>query len=421
MSEKAPPSTPKPELGTTQPILTPEDIAAPPEQPDTEELPTVVESPEAQHDQANRFTDAEILGKSFRIRRSLNESVTKHLNDAKMNNALRANMLSTPKNNYLRRRYEAADDKYQRKLAKVGTSRFKFVNNHHNRAANKALGKRNEKFGKYSTHTSMMEGRIDAAKTYAKHNNELYQKKVEAYKTIKSIAEGRKELRHLRRDMKREGVSRQEVNRRLGLEQRPGETPEDLAKRRIAFQQKIGNLACARETVARESQHALSAARRERDKQAGIDRALTRTMELAEHNKLSLEKTTRGLETATHHTARTAELVQELQGELDGVGEDDPRRATLEAKIAKAKAVWEGYATRKEELERTRVKLAAEAAALSRKIDRLSAEARAQQEAVRSADSAATDQQTSSADLRTRINEEQAAIDQQLTPHEGNE
>ena len=43
--------------------------------------------------------------------------------------------------------------------------------------------------------------------------------------------------------------------------------------------------------------------------------------------------------------------VQELQGELDGVGEDDPRRATLEAKIAKAKAVWEGYATRKEELE----------------------------------------------------------------------
>ena len=103
---------------------------------DTQQDLTPTPSPEEQHDQEVRFTDAEILGKSFKVRLAINEGVTATLNEHKMARAEGYNKLSTPKNKFLERRYEAAEDKYQRKLAKVGSSRWKFINNHHQNAAN---------------------------------------------------------------------------------------------------------------------------------------------------------------------------------------------------------------------------------------------------------------------------------------------
>jgi hypothetical protein len=415
MSERAPANTVAPE------------VTPPPEQPPAETVETTSDDmPELKteaelHDEANRFTDAEILGKSFRVRRLVHETTTETLNGFKAAKADMANMLSTPKNNYLRRRYEAAEDKYQRKLAKVGTSRFRFVNNRYKNAASRAGSKRNERLSRYNSHTGKMEGRVEAAKEYAKRNKELIEKKIEAYKTIKSVAEGRKELRKMRRDLRREGQSHAEVNKRLGLEKRPDESMEDYAQRRAAFQKRVGRLACARETVGRESRKVEQQARRERAKHAKIDRELTDTVELAEHKKSALEKISRSLEQAEHHSTRTSELVQQLESDLVATGSDDPHRAVLEAKRDRAKKIWEGYAVHKHQLEQQQAKLTAEAARLARSIERQAQAARKQAYRVRTADTVSADHATGAYDLRHRINEEDAAIYNNINPTERNE
>ncbi|QQS21561.1 hypothetical protein IPM09_03475 [Candidatus Saccharibacteria bacterium] len=415
MSERAPTSTVAPE------------ITPPPEQPAAETVETTSDDlPELKteaelHDEANRFTDAEILGKSFRVRRLVHETTTETLNGFKAAKADMANMLSTPKNNYLRRRYEAAEDKYQRKLAKVGTSRFKFMNNHYKNAASRAGSKRNERYSRYNSHTGKMEGRVEAAKDYAKRNKELMEKKIEAYKTIKSVAEGRKELRKMRRDLRREGLNHAEVNKRLGLEKRPDESMEDYAQRRAAFQKRVGRLVCARETVGRESRQVEQQARRERAKKAKIDRQLTETIELAEHNKSALEKASRSLEQAEHHSTRTHEMVEELQAELGHIDGDDPRRTTLEDKLARAKQTWERYAVRKEQLKQEQARLVAEASRLTRSIERQTRAAREQAYQASAADRVSARHASGSEDLRHRINEEDAAIYNNINPTERNE
>ncbi len=383
---------------------------------DTQQDLTPTPSPEEQHDQEVRFTDAEILGKSFKVRLAINEGVTATLNEHKMARAEGYNKLSTPKNKFLERRYEAAEDKYQRKLAKVGSSRWKFINNHHQNAANRAFAKRNQRFNAYNKHSDMMQGRIDSAKQYAERNNELRRKKIESYKTIKSIAEGRKELRRLRRDMRREGYSHKEVNERLGMIPQPGETPEAYTKRRSEFQQRLGRVACARETVGRETQRVERQAARARDKQAKVEAHLTNTIELTEHTKAALDKANRGLEIASHHAARTAETVQSLQADIDTMEPDDPRREVAEAKLTKAKQTWEAYAVKQEDMARRRDKLQQEYGRLSRSIDSQSQAARNQARAAKQQEASRQQHHDDTADLRSRINQEQATIDQQVAP-----
>jgi DNA repair exonuclease SbcCD ATPase subunit len=307
---------------------TPRPLAEAPEDmpPAEQAVDTAVDAPltpEEQHDAQTRLADAEILGKSFQVRIAIDRNVTSALNKVQEKRAEWRNALSAPKQMYLENRYEAAEDKYQRKAIKVGTSHFKFINNHHQRVANKYKSKRDMAAGKLNAHTAKMEGRLKSSEKYKTDHNRLHQRKIEMYKDRKSLAEGRKELRRARRDMLRDGKSRMEVTRAL---QRV--SPDQMKR--------IGAIACVRERTVREAGHLEKQQRKASKQEAKLDTELATTMEFAEDRRESLERAQKSIGGFENFAKDARDKATSLQEKLDELPEDSEERAEVEQELAEA-------------------------------------------------------------------------------------
>lgn len=310
------------ERGPRRPVAEAPEEVQPVEQADTT-APEAPETPEQQHDAETRLTDAEILGKSFQVRIAIDRNVTSALNKVQEKRAEWRNALSAPKQMYLENRYEAAEDKYQRKAIKVGTSHFKFINNHHQRVANKYKAKRDMAAGKLNAHTAKMEGRIKSSEKYKTDHNRLHQRKIEMYKDRKSLAEGRKELRKARRDMLRDGKSRMEVTRAM---QRV--SPDQMKR--------IGAIACVRERTVREAGHLEKQQRKAAKQEAKLDNELSMTMEFAEDRRESLERAQKSIGGFESFAKDARDKATSLQEKLDELPEDSEERAEVEQELAEA-------------------------------------------------------------------------------------
>lgn len=125
------------------------------------------------------------------------------------------NVLSTPRNIYLEMRRDAAQNKYDRRAVKRGTSVFKFMNKIHDKRANKAQAKLSTRESKYSAHSSMMDTRI----TTADSNKAERKATVEAFRNKLAQDKISAEARKLERKERRRRT--QEVRgRKLTREQR---------------------------------------------------------------------------------------------------------------------------------------------------------------------------------------------------------
>ena len=166
-----------------------------------------------ERDDEQREANVELLGKSFRVRRTIDQGVTKTITGMHDRMASVKNKLSTPKNVYLENRYLSAKEKYERRQKKADNARWRLTQNYHQNRANKLEEKMNGKKDKFDAHTDLMQGRVDHAKNRRDFHEGIHNDKVEMYKDRKANAQARKEIRHAKRELKNDGKSRIEVAR----------------------------------------------------------------------------------------------------------------------------------------------------------------------------------------------------------------
>lgn len=193
----------------SNPTEAPEEIVA-------EQQPTPEEIAELEADQENRKVDVEILGKSFRVRRGIDQGVTQAISGAHDRIAKFKNALSTPKNLYLENKYLSSKDKYDRVAAKAANSRFKITKRFYTNVANKRQQKMSNRQEKFNAHTNKMQGRLDHAKNRRDHHEDIHNNKLKMYIDRKVLAQSRKEVRKMRSEMRNDGKGRVEVARIIG-------------------------------------------------------------------------------------------------------------------------------------------------------------------------------------------------------------
>ena len=273
-------------------------------------------------DQQNRVHDLETLGKSFMVRRTIDKHVGNAISAAHEKTAKFKNLMSTPKNMYLRSRHDAAQDKLERRRLKLDSSHFNFINKHHKNKFDKAQAKATARERAFNGHTDLMQGRLDRAAGVRKKHETLTRKNLDMYRDRKALAQGSKELRRMRREMRKSGKSRLETNRALS-----GMTAEQRIK--------LGRLACQQEVAQRQ----LNRSQKQREKITKTANKQSEQLNSAVEslNDLSekTEKTRKQKKDAEEVKNEYTDKLTSLHEELDGVDPDDTeRRAELEEEIA---------------------------------------------------------------------------------------
>ena len=121
----------------------------------------------------------EILGKSQQLRMGIRSEASNYQYNVAMTIANAKNMASTPKNLVLGYRHNRAKDRYERRFAKVNSSRFKVVNALHEHRATKAYNKYQARKLAHEGHNAHMEGRVSRVK----EAKELREQAIEGRKT----------------------------------------------------------------------------------------------------------------------------------------------------------------------------------------------------------------------------------------------
>ena len=137
----------------------------------------------------------ELLSNSAQLRTEIKDVAAEVVSAAQRGRAHALNGLSTPKNKYLEWRRDAAQEKYDRKAARQGTSMFKFVNKHYDKVAAKAQSKLKAKQSAYEGHSRMMDGRVANAEQRTLERRELGDKLRNKLMEDKIKAEERKLIR----------------------------------------------------------------------------------------------------------------------------------------------------------------------------------------------------------------------------------
>ncbi len=146
----------------------------------------------------------ELLANSTLLRTDIKDIATEAVSAAQRGTAHTLNAISTPKNKYLEWRRDAAQEKYDRKAARQGTSMFKFINKHYDKAAAKAQGKLNDRQSRYSKHSAMMDGRVTNTEQRTVERRELGEKLRTKLMEDKIKAEERKLIRKEKAERRRQ-------------------------------------------------------------------------------------------------------------------------------------------------------------------------------------------------------------------------
>lgn len=146
----------------------------------------------------------ELLSDSAQLRTEIKDVAAEAVSAAQRGVAHTLNGLSTPKNKYLEWRRDAAQEKYDRKAARQGTSMFKFVNKHYDKVAAKAQSKLRAKQSAYEGHSRMMDGRVANAEQRTIERRELGDKLRNKLMEDKIKAEERKLIRKEKAERRRQ-------------------------------------------------------------------------------------------------------------------------------------------------------------------------------------------------------------------------
>ncbi len=356
----------------------------------------------------NAITNAEILGRSYQVRLAVNEGIGKKMGALKTFEAAAKNTLSTPKNIYLEHRYEAAINRAARREARLDSSNFGFINKIHANRHKKATEKLSKRTQAFNEHTSMMDGRTKSAQEYVRGKETTHQRRVEMLRDRKLLAEGRKEIRRLKRERRADGASREQV--RAELNRLGG----DGMKR-------YGAIACASETSRRETKRIERQRQRAVAKEAKLDRGLTDLMEEAEDR--------RDLQTCTRESLSDLRgSADEMRADTDSIREQlenpdlsEDERAELEDQLATTEEhLREIDEQVREQSEKLR-SLNDEVRHLSRKVEQHNERIRAHSAHVAELDDATRQNDAANTDLYQRIDAQRASLNQHATQPERNQ
>lgn len=364
--------------------------------------------PESQEEAETLITDAEILGNSYQVRRTIGEKAGKSMSALHEVRARSLNVLSTPKNLYLERRYEAAMDRAARREARLGTSNFGFINKIHENRHKKAVTKLENRTKAFNSHKGMMDKRISDAQEYHGSKEQSHARRVEMYKDRKLIAEGRKELRNLRRECHTQGASREQVRM-------------EMANLGVEGMKRLGAISCATETSKREAQAIERRRVKAHAKEAKLDRRLTSLMGQTEEKRELQTKMRESLDSYRDEADESRATITELHDQMEELPEDAPERAELVEQIQATRIELDELEQHIRLQEQKISEVNAEVRGLSRKIERQNDKIRSHAYNVEEIDRGQVDHDARREDLDSRIEHEKQRLQQRATTNERNQ
>ncbi len=323
------PFDPQPEAEqSTIVVQPPEEYAAPPE---------VIEqplTPEQQQDAANRFTDAELLGKSYRVRRLVSTIGNQRTRTWEMSKAKVANAWDSP-GKWIK---QGLHDNANRKVEEINAShqadrkavlesnvpkrlrdhRLARIDRKFNRKMKKWGGKLNERKAALNTHTNRMNARTESVKT---NHEKRRAETIAYYKAAKVKAEARKSLRN---ELNAQGASWLEKNAIMK------DIPQDQRKR-------IGEAALLAQASHRSAKTAERTAAQSERQASTAERSLLANVARSEQLANRAKEADQSIEDITNVQLPEARAnLSSLQEQLGQLPDDSPDRTALQVKIQEA-------------------------------------------------------------------------------------
>ncbi len=139
---------------------------------------------------------AEFLLQFQDLKADVRQEATKAISTIEASVAKGKNLLSTPKDIILGWRVEKAKQKYDRRSKKLDTSRFDFINRHHEKKAQAASAELYFVTQTHTEHTGMMQDRLDRADTRSKERQEVINARRKELHEARLAAIERRIIRH---------------------------------------------------------------------------------------------------------------------------------------------------------------------------------------------------------------------------------
>lgn len=139
---------------------------------------------------------AEFLLKFQDLKADVRQEATKAISTIEASVAKGKNLLSKPKDIILSWRVEKAKQKYDRRSKKLDTSRFDFINRHHEKKAQAASTELHSITQTHTEHTEMMQGRLDRADARSKERQEAIDARRKELHEARLAAIERRIIRH---------------------------------------------------------------------------------------------------------------------------------------------------------------------------------------------------------------------------------
>ncbi len=313
---------------TTIDAQPPEEYAAPPE---AIEQPL---TPEQQQDAANRFTDAELLGKSYRVQRLVSTIGNQRARTWEMSKAKVANAWDSP-GKWIK---QSLHDSANRKVEEINTDhkaardavlqsnvskrlldhRLARIDKKFNRKKEKWNSKLNERKTALSAHTSRMNARTELVKT---NHEKRRAETIAYYKAAKVKAEARKSLRN---ELNAQGASWLEKNAIMK------NLPQDQRKR-------IGEAALLAQASHRSAKTAERTAAQSERQASTAEQSLLANVARSEQLANRAKEADQSIEDITNVQLPEARAnLSSLQEQLGQLPDDSPDRTALQVKIQEA-------------------------------------------------------------------------------------
>jgi hypothetical protein len=323
----------KPLIEITEPHAT---EVVPPDS-NTETTPTSADTAAEKHDAEARYMDTELLGKSFRVRRSIQEAGTQSVKTWQGLKAKVRNALDTPGKAFKQFAYNHAKSSYERKDARLKAATSLRLQQPRQAKADSAKEAMEYRAGSLHDRVTRMEGR----KTTVHENADL--RRQEYVSELKERREGALARKAVRQQLRGEGATRRETRAIVA------EIPTEHMDR-------LGKVAIVSETSQRklsEAKQFRSHAEKEQSKTVARIKHTERHAET--YDKTAEHATTSMQEISTNLLPVAEQYVVGLTGMLKGFEPGDPNHDLLAAEITKAQRVVDSYKSQITYLEGTAV------------------------------------------------------------------
>ncbi|HET9098361.1 MAG TPA: hypothetical protein VFN51_01970 [Candidatus Saccharimonadales bacterium] len=279
------------------------------------------DSPEDPAGTEIRYRDAELLGKSFRIRRSVHEAGTKSIKTWQAAGARIKNALDSPGKALKNFAFKRARNSYQRKLKRQEAAKNQLIKDRRQGSVDKAKDKMDNRAVKVQEHIERMDKRTAAVHENADRRRQEYKDEL---KNRRQRALARKALRE---QLRKDGASRSEAKAILA----------EISSEHI---DRVGKVAISTEaSKLKLSQAARSKKRAERRHQKTdkkIDKTYDRIVNLERQAKGASEIAT---EIANVKIPQTRKRIGQLKKRLSSMEENSDARLAVQEDLKNAEAI----------------------------------------------------------------------------------